>query len=48
MTGVYLEFTHLETEACNDTKESLSTHRLLVRRHIADRDLAFFTTCVQR
>jgi SRSO17 transposase len=40
----YLELADLETEACNDTKESLWTRGLLVRRHIADGDLAFFTT----
>ena len=40
----YLELADLETEASNDTNESLWTRGLLVRRHIADGDLAFFTT----
>jgi SRSO17 transposase len=34
----------LETEASNYTNQSLWTRGLLVRRHIADGDLAFFTT----
>jgi SRSO17 transposase len=40
----YLELADLETEASNDTNEGLWTRGLLVRRHIADGDLAFFTT----
>jgi SRSO17 transposase len=40
----YLELADLETEATNDTNESLWTRGLLVRRHIANGDLAFFTT----
>src|ERR1700677_1264542 len=40
----YLELADLETEASDDTNESLWTRGLLVRRHIADGDLAFFTT----
>jgi SRSO17 transposase len=40
----YLELADLETEASNDSNESLWTRGLLVRRHIADGDLAFFTT----
>jgi SRSO17 transposase len=40
----YLELADLEAEASNDTNESLWTRGLLVRRHITDGDLAFFTT----
>jgi len=40
----YLELADLEVEALNDANSGLWTRGLLIRRHIADGDLAFFTT----
>jgi SRSO17 transposase len=40
----YLELADLEAEEANSTNHSLWTRGLLIRRHIADGDLAFFTT----
>src|SRR6202795_4202229 len=40
----YLELADLEVEESNDTNPGLWTRGLLIRRHIADGDLAFFTT----
>src|SRR6202049_5742 len=40
----YLELADLEVEESNDTNPGLWTRGLLIRRHIADGDLAFFST----
>ena len=40
----YLELADLEIEELNDANHGLWTRGLLIRRHIADGDLAFFTT----
>jgi SRSO17 transposase len=40
----YLELADLEAEAFNDEDHGLWTRGLLVRRHITDGDLAYFTT----
>ena len=40
----YLELADLEAEECNSAHQGLWTRGLLIRRHIADGDLAFFTT----
>ena len=41
----YLELADLEVEALNDANSGLWTRGLLIRRHIADGDLAFTTWC---
>jgi SRSO17 transposase len=41
----YLELADLEAEELNDANPALWTRGLLIRRRIADGDLAFFTTC---
>src|ERR1022692_2744963 len=40
----YLELADLEAEPFNSANDGLWTRGLLIRRHIADGDLAFFTT----
>src|SRR6202051_1641151 len=40
----YLELADLEAEEFNNANQDLWTRGLLIRRHIADGDLAFFTT----
>jgi SRSO17 transposase len=40
----YLELADLEAEEANSTNQGLWTRGLLIRRRIADGDLAFFTT----
>ena len=40
----YLELADLEAEEFNSANQGLWTRGLLIRRHIADGDLAFFTT----
>ena len=40
----YLELADLEAEQFNSANQGLWTRGLLIRRHIADGDLAFFTT----
>jgi SRSO17 transposase len=40
----YLELADLEVEEFNSANQGLWTRGLLIRRHIADGDLAFFTT----
>ncbi|WP_346658207.1 transposase [Bradyrhizobium sp. 138] len=40
----YLELADLEVEESNTANQGLWTRGLLIRRHIADGDLAFFTT----
>src|SRR5260370_6930174 len=40
----YLELADLEVEALNNANPGLWTRGLLIRRRIADGDLAFFTT----
>src|SRR5674476_747337 len=40
----YLELADLEVEQLNDANQGLWTRGLLIRRRIADGDLAFFTT----
>lgn len=40
----YLELADLEAESFNGSNDGLWTRGLLIRRHIADGDLAFFTT----
>ena len=40
----YLELADLEVEKINSANDGLWTRGLLIRRHIADGDLAFFTT----
>src|SRR4030081_10823 len=40
----YLELAPLEAEQFNSANQALWTRGLLIRRHIADGDLAFFTT----
>ncbi|MGY3403972.1 SRSO17 transposase [Bradyrhizobium sp. GM5.1] len=40
----YLELADLEVEQFNSANDGLWTRGLLIRRHIADGDLAFFTT----
>jgi len=44
----YLELADLEVEESNDANPGLWTRGLLIRRRIADGDLAFFTTGAQR
>jgi hypothetical protein len=41
----YLELADLEVEKAGIATDGLWTRGLLIRRHIADGDLAFFTTC---
>jgi len=41
---VYLELADLEVEEFNSANDGLWTRGLLIRRRIADGDLAFFTT----
>src|SRR5258707_858775 len=41
----YLELADLEVEEFNSANQGLWTRGLLIRRRIADGDLAFFTTC---
>lgn len=40
----YLELADLEAEACNEDNRGLWTRGMLIRRTIADGDLAYFTT----
>src|SRR3954466_2066499 len=42
--GCYLELADLEVEELNSADQGLWTRGLLIRRHVADGDLAFFTT----
>jgi len=44
MIGCYLELADLDVEEFNSANQGLWTRGLLIRRHIADGDLAFFTT----